>query len=180
MSKPSGTNRPKTSIRTDFKPLCFSLGTIRAAARYDIIQVVTATGIHLFPFRTEKLSPFTPMILLYQVGKWVAANFKSLRANALRLFCWRLCRPFFYHPYNPLKGIYGTPCWALRALLRRQGITGVRQFLVSLWPPMGFYVICLEGVPDGGAWCALWPESQAIWRFSHGLRKAGYPELSSP
>ena len=50
-----------------------------------MIQVVTATGIHLFPFRTEKLSPFTPMILLYQVGKWVAAKFKT-SGEILRFF----------------------------------------------------------------------------------------------
>ena len=29
---------------------------------YDI-QVAIAAGFHLFPFRTEKLSPFTPMVL---------------------------------------------------------------------------------------------------------------------
>ena len=28
------------------------------------IKVVIARGIHLFPFRTEKLSPVTPMVLL--------------------------------------------------------------------------------------------------------------------
>ena len=27
------------------------------------IQAVTARGIHLYPFRTEKLSPATPMVL---------------------------------------------------------------------------------------------------------------------
>ena len=27
------------------------------------IQVAIAAGVHLFPFRTEKLSPFTPMVL---------------------------------------------------------------------------------------------------------------------
>ena len=35
----------------------------------DKIMVVIATGIHLFPFRTEKLSPLAPMVLLYQVGE---------------------------------------------------------------------------------------------------------------
>ena len=28
-----------------------------------IIQVVIASGLHLFPFRTEKLSPIAPMVL---------------------------------------------------------------------------------------------------------------------
>ena len=29
----------------------------------NLIQVVIAQGFHLFPFRTEKLSPVTPMVL---------------------------------------------------------------------------------------------------------------------
>ena len=33
------------------------------------IMVVITMGIHLLPYRTEKLSPLVPMILLYQVGK---------------------------------------------------------------------------------------------------------------
>ena len=31
-------------------------------------KVAIATGLHLYPFRTEKLNPFAPMVLLYQVG----------------------------------------------------------------------------------------------------------------
>src|SRR5215208_4656103 len=44
-------------------------GFQRAAALYNIIlaafleRVTTAAGIHLFPFRTEKLSPPAPMVL---------------------------------------------------------------------------------------------------------------------
>ena len=54
-----------------------------------------ATGIHLFPSRTEKLSPFTPMILLYQVGKSVAANFKKPVWITIHtgFFCWRQAIP---------------------------------------------------------------------------------------
>ena len=54
------------------------------------IMVAIAAGIHLFPFRTEKLSPRAPMILLYQVGKWVAANLKRKAlqsAMTAGLFC---------------------------------------------------------------------------------------------
>jgi hypothetical protein len=29
----------------------------------NVIQVAIALGIHLFPFRTEKLSPMAPMVL---------------------------------------------------------------------------------------------------------------------
>ena len=32
-------------------------------------QVVIAAGSHLFPFRTEKLSPFVPMVLQCNVGE---------------------------------------------------------------------------------------------------------------
>jgi len=28
-----------------------------------LISVTLAKGVHLFPFRTEKLSPFAPMVL---------------------------------------------------------------------------------------------------------------------
>ena len=97
----------------NFRPFeCLSLGDIRGKPRTDIIQVVTATGIHLFPFRTEKLSPFTPMILLYQVGKWVAANFKRPSEQALEAFSFsprRLSR----HPSRGMRPAGR----ALRALL---------------------------------------------------------------
>ena len=33
------------------------------------ITVVIAVRIHLFPFRTEKLSSLAPMVLLHQVGE---------------------------------------------------------------------------------------------------------------
>ena len=35
------------------------------------------------------------MILLYQVGKWVAANFKSLSMKMLGLFFWRQAAHFY-------------------------------------------------------------------------------------
>ena len=41
---------------------------------YDI-QVAIVAGFHLFPFRTEKLSPFTPMVL----RKWESRSLPSLR-----------------------------------------------------------------------------------------------------
>ena len=34
-----------------------------------IHQVVIAVGAHLFPFRTEKLSPLAPMVLQCNVGE---------------------------------------------------------------------------------------------------------------
>ena len=78
------------TIQFSFSSLTVFLSTIYRlinAVERKLIKVVIATGIHLFPFRTEKLSPFTPMILLYQVGKWVAANFKKPhQLRLMRLF----------------------------------------------------------------------------------------------
>ena len=34
-----------------------------------LFWVVIASGFHLFPFRTEKLSPFAPMVLQCNVGE---------------------------------------------------------------------------------------------------------------
>jgi len=34
-----------------------------------IYQVVIAAGSHLFPFRTEKLSPLAPMVLQCNAGE---------------------------------------------------------------------------------------------------------------
>src|SRR6266545_7925306 len=38
-------------------------GTGSLAPEYDNLSAVIATGVHLFPFRTEKLSPPAPMVL---------------------------------------------------------------------------------------------------------------------
>ena len=38
-------------------------------ARLRIIRVVIAPGFHLFPFRTEKLSPVAPMVLQCNAGE---------------------------------------------------------------------------------------------------------------
>ena len=57
------------------KDCFFSLYTIYAASEdsgavtKEELMVVIATGIHLYPYRTEKLSPLAPMVLLYQVGE---------------------------------------------------------------------------------------------------------------
>ena len=42
-------------------PACW-FGTVSCTA-VNVIKVAIATGFHLFPFRTEKLSPSTPMVL---------------------------------------------------------------------------------------------------------------------
>ena len=49
--------------------------------------MVIAAGSHLFPFRTEKLSPFAPMVLQCNAGEEVAASFyESLEEKSSRLF----------------------------------------------------------------------------------------------
>ena len=75
MSKPSSTNSPRLSIseRKDWYISRVSRDTDKAKvtervalSRSNIlkgIKVVIALGIHLFPFRTEKLSPTTSMVL---------------------------------------------------------------------------------------------------------------------
>ena len=35
----------------------------RFVLHVNLIKVAIVAGFHLFPFRTEKLSPFTPMVL---------------------------------------------------------------------------------------------------------------------
>jgi hypothetical protein len=44
-------------------------GTKPDTKSQEVIKVVTAVRIHLFPSRTEKLSSPTPMVLLHQVGE---------------------------------------------------------------------------------------------------------------
>ena len=43
-------------------------------------QVVIVVGSHLFPFRTEKLSPLTPMVLQCNAGEQEAAFFIEKRS----------------------------------------------------------------------------------------------------
>ena len=71
-SFPSHTERPRrkggprTSAEADAKADAETEAKADAKSRASSEQVtkaVTARGIHLFPFRTEKLSPATPMVL---------------------------------------------------------------------------------------------------------------------
>ena len=55
----------------------------------NLIKVAIVAGFHLFPFRTEKLSPFTPMVL----RKWESRSlpflkeaFQFLKAEMLLFF----------------------------------------------------------------------------------------------
>ena len=71
-SFPSHTERPRrkggprTSAEADAKAKVKTEAKADAKSRASSEQVtkaVTARGIHLFPFRTEKLNPATPMVL---------------------------------------------------------------------------------------------------------------------
>ena len=90
-SKPSSTNCPnfslceKTCQRSSLKERPKVVGNAQIvlwlfvnhtarATLYDI-QVAIVAGFHLFPFRTEKLSPSTPMVL----RKWESRSLPSFR-----------------------------------------------------------------------------------------------------
>ena len=69
-SFPSHTERPrrKGGPRTSAEAEADAETEAKADAKSrasseQVTKAVTARGIHLFPFRTEKLSPATPMVL---------------------------------------------------------------------------------------------------------------------
>ena len=49
------------------KEVCCEISEVFSLKSY--IAVVIAVRIHLFPFRTEKLSSPTPMVLTHQLGE---------------------------------------------------------------------------------------------------------------
>ena len=84
MSKPSNTNYPNSSLE---KLYCMS-GCQRYKDRREIRDIFGGyrAGEHLLPFRTEKLSPASPMILLHQVGKQEAARLDREPCESEALF----------------------------------------------------------------------------------------------
>lgn len=60
MSKPSDTNCP---IGFSEVPAPRAVSILPGIVKSEEIQVVIAVGFHLFPFRTEKLSSLSPMVL---------------------------------------------------------------------------------------------------------------------
>ena len=58
-------------IRGESRCQCSSIFTIHCSlfTSAAINQVVIAAGSHLFPFRTEKLSPLAPMVLQCNAGE---------------------------------------------------------------------------------------------------------------
>ena len=57
-----GENGKRKTIRSTFNAHRSPL-TVEDVQYVTIIQVVIVSGFHLFPFRTEKLSPSAPMVL---------------------------------------------------------------------------------------------------------------------
>ena len=69
-SFPSHTERPRrkggprTSAETEAEAEAEAKADAKSRASSEqVTKAVTARGIHLFPFRTEKLNPATPMVL---------------------------------------------------------------------------------------------------------------------
>ena len=64
-SFPSHTERPrrKGGPRTSAEADAKAESKKSRASSEQVTKAVTARGIHLFPFRTEKLNPATPMVL---------------------------------------------------------------------------------------------------------------------
>ena len=69
-SFPSHTERPRrkggprTSAEADAETEAKAKADAKSRASSEqVTKAVTARGIHLFPFRTEKLNPATPMVL---------------------------------------------------------------------------------------------------------------------
>ena len=88
MSKPSITNCPNTffrkfivstvvqseysrNVKFIISHFSFVIIHVLLVCKYVIThyQVVIAVGFHLFPFRTEKLSPLAPMVLQCNAGE---------------------------------------------------------------------------------------------------------------
>src|SRR2546423_15231818 len=66
---------------------CYGVLRVRDTAR-PTISAVIAAGVHLFPFRTEKLSPLAPMVLGEQSpGRVGSRRSLSRAARAALSFC---------------------------------------------------------------------------------------------
>src|SRR6266508_6017476 len=71
-------------------------GTGSLAPEYDNLSAVIAAGVHLFPFRTEKLSPPAPMVLGGQPPGRVGRRRLFLRRAAAAAL--RLSRRVWWNP----------------------------------------------------------------------------------
>ena len=91
-SKPSLTNSPKLARVKEERVLevrsLLKKREKRKLYRYvKVIMAVIASGFHLFPFRTEKLSPSAPMVLQTRgrVGRRQLLDERTCICNELRM-----------------------------------------------------------------------------------------------
>ena len=62
--RPRGKGGPRTSAEAEAEAKADAGAEAESRASSEqVTKAVTARGIHLFPFRTEKLNPATPMVL---------------------------------------------------------------------------------------------------------------------
>ena len=137
------------------------------------IMVAIAAGIHLFPFRTEKLSPRAPMILLYQVGKWVAANLKRKAlqsAMTAGLFC------FPAEPENKQCITSAPHCLVVHAAAAAELHAPFGRGPVALLSLLDRIITSID--PDGASWCAQGPVHHSIGQSYHDCLKGELQELS--
>ena len=66
--------RQVRTMRFVFVPLCRVIELVHQNTNQPASNGGFSPGVHLFPFRTEPLSPGAPMVLPSPVGESVAAN----------------------------------------------------------------------------------------------------------
>lgn len=83
MAELSGTKEPRASEQQALYTLRFYFPLCQRFCSCCLNTTAYASnggfspGVHLFPFRTESLSPGAPMVLPSPVGESVAANFSG-------------------------------------------------------------------------------------------------------
>ncbi len=112
------TNSSRSYVVRTLLSLCGSQGAgDDVTAVPDRFPVVMARGIHLFPFRTESLSPSAPMVLGGKLPGRVGRRRNYLQKATPQgvafcrsgpLFAWRRCDG----PSAPVLGVRGAGSWA--------------------------------------------------------------------
>ena len=98
-TEPTRTNSPITFVSSFRSSLSRHTGS-----RLGVPETQSggdAAGPHLFPFRTEKLSPQAPMVLPGRVGEQAAAAFGGRRRTGVWLLPAAAAPSFFARPPSP-------------------------------------------------------------------------------
>ena len=146
MSQPSITNCPFTSCPASYggiyvQPL---MKLLLFPHHVCLIQVTTAPGFHLFPFRTEKLSPVTPMVLRNS-GRVGSRRFRGSPRVRNDEGAFAFSTSHITHPCHCafLLGAVRKPC----GLLNNQYLTAKRSYNLSFFfslPQVSFGAWVLE------------------------------------